>query len=253
MTAHVVRCSWAPTPGINRYNNDFMTDGKPKIPKISPESVKARGEEAYTRAMLLHSVGKKEESMVALDEALNLGYPPAILTAGSVQYQCEQQAKGKKLLMSLTALPPETEQLFEIIEEAGAFLLSINENIDAFELYQMAVEKFPDVPAFHQRFGQCAAQEERFDDAIAAGQRAIDLDPENAVFISDFGWTLTLAGRYQEAETAFMQALELDASNENARLNLEYCRDKLSQLHAAEPAKAAPKKKARKKRTSGRG
>jgi tetratricopeptide (TPR) repeat protein len=229
-----------------------MTDEKPKIPKISRESVRATGQAAYTRAMLLHSAGKKAESMVALDEALNLGYPPAILTAGSVHYQCEQQAKGKKLLMSLIQLPPETEQLFEIIEEAGAFLLSINENIDALELYQKAVEKFPDVPGFHQRLGHCAAQEERFDEAIAAGQRAIDLDPENTVFVSDFGWTLTLAGRYQEAETAFMQALELDSSNENARLNLEYCRDKLSQL-LPEPAKAAAaKKKARKKRSARR-
>jgi tetratricopeptide (TPR) repeat protein len=230
-----------------------MTDDKQKIPKISAESVKGTAEAAYTRAMLLHSAGKKAESMVALDEALNLGYPPAILTAGSVQYQCEQQAKGKKLLLSLISLAPDTESLFEVIEEAGAFLLSINETIDALELYQKAVEKFPDVPVFHQRFGQCAAQEEMFDEAIAAGQRAIDLDPENAAFVSDLGWTLTLAGRYQEAEGVFLRALELDSSNENARLNLEYCRDKLSELPAVEPAKAPAKKKARKKRSSRRG
>ena len=151
-----------------------MTDENPKIPKFSAESTKTTAEAAYARAMLLHGAGKKAESMIALDEALNLGYPPAILTAGSIQYQCEQRAKGKKLLLSLLSLPPETENLFEIIEEAGAFLISINETTDALELYATAAQQFPDVPGFHQRFGQCAGQEEMFEEAIAAGRRAIE-------------------------------------------------------------------------------
>jgi tetratricopeptide (TPR) repeat protein len=207
-----------------------MTDETPELPKISAESTKAAGEAAYTRAMLLHGAGKKEEAMVALDQALGLGYPPAILTAGSVQYQCEQQAKGKQLLLSLLSLPPETESLFEIIEEAGAFLISITEMTDALELYRKAASKFPDVAVFHQRFGQCAAQEEMFDEAIAAGQRSIDLDPENAAFASDLGWTMFLAERYREAEALFLRALEIDPENENARMNLEYTRDMLGQL-----------------------
>jgi tetratricopeptide (TPR) repeat protein len=227
-----------------------MTDEKPGIPKISAESIKEKAEAAYTRAMLLHGAGKKAESMVALDEALNLGYPPAILTAGSVQYQCEQREKGKKLLLSLVSLPVETDSLFEIIEEAGAFLISLNEIIDALDLYRKAAEKFPDVPGFHQRLGQCAAQQEMFDEAMAAGRRAIDLDPDNAVFVSDFGWTLLLAERYHEAEAAFLKALDIDSTNENALMNLDYCRHMMSQLPAAKPPKTVPaKKKARKKRS----
>jgi tetratricopeptide (TPR) repeat protein len=204
-------------------------DDKPKVPNFSAESTQTPGETAYTRAMLLHGSGKKAEAMIALDEALNFGYPPAILTAGSVQYQCEQKAKGKQLLMSLVELPPETDNLFEIIEEAGSFLISISENADALELYAKAAKKFSNVPLFHQRVGQCAAQEEMFEEAIAAGQRAMDLDPENASFVSDMGWTLFLAERYREAEAMFLRALELDPSHENARMNLEYCRDVLSQ------------------------
>jgi Flp pilus assembly protein TadD len=86
------------------------------------------------------------------------------------------------------------------------------------------------VPAFQQRFGQCAAQEDMFDEAIAAGQRAIELDPENAAFVSDLGWTMFLAERYREAEALFVRALEMDPDNENARMNLEYTRDMLGQL-----------------------
>jgi len=210
-----------------------MTDENPELPKISAESTKGAGEAAYTRAMFLHSAGKKEEAMVALDQALGLGYPPAILTAGSVQYQCEQQEKGKQLLMSLLSLRAETESLFDIIEEAGSFLISVSAMTDALELYRKAAAKFPDVPALHQRFGQCAAQEDLFDEAIAAGQRAIDLDPENAAYISDLGWTLFLAERYHEAEALFLRALEIDPDNENARMNLEYTRDMLGQLPPA--------------------
>jgi tetratricopeptide (TPR) repeat protein len=206
-----------------------MTDENPELPEISAESTKAAGEAAYTRAMFLHSAGKKEEAMAALDQALGLGYPPAILTAGSVQYQAEQQEKGKQLLMSLLSLPPETESLIEIIEEAGSFLISISEMTDALELYRKAATKFPDVPAFQQRFGQCAAQEDMFDEAIAAGQRAIELDPENSAFVSDLGWTMFLAERYREAEALFVRALEMDPDNENARMNLEYTRDMLGQ------------------------
>jgi tetratricopeptide (TPR) repeat protein len=207
-----------------------MIDENPELPKISAESTKAAGEAAYTRAMFLHSAGKKEEAMVALDQALGLGFPPAILTAGSVQYQCEQNEKGKQLLMSLLSLPAETESLFEIIEEAGSFLIGISEMTDALELYRKAATKFPDVAAFHQRFGQCAAQEDMFDEAIAAGQRAIDLDPENSAYVSDLGWTMFLAERYREAEALFLQALEMDPQNENARMNLEYTRDMLGQV-----------------------
>ena len=207
-----------------------MTDEKPEVPKISAESTKAVAEAAYTRAMFLHGAGRKAEAMVALEEALSFGYAPAILTAGSVQYQCEQRAKGKQLLLSLVSLSPETENLFEIIEEAGAFLISINETTDALELYRKAAAKFPDVGAFHQRFGQCAAQEEMFEEAIAAGQRAIELDPENPVFLSDLGWTMFLAEQYRNAEALFLRALEIDPENENARMNLEYTRDMLDQL-----------------------
>src|SRR4051812_42058894 len=115
---------------------------------MTDDEKKAAGEAAYTRAMLLHGAGKKEESMAALDQSLAVGYPPAMLTAGSVHYQSGQQDRGRELLFTLTSLPAETENLFEILEEAGAFLISTNEMMDALELYRKAANKFPDVPGF---------------------------------------------------------------------------------------------------------
>jgi tetratricopeptide (TPR) repeat protein len=167
--------------------------------------------------------------MAALEQALQLGYPPAILTVGSIEYQRQEPARGKQYFMSLLDLPAETESLFEIIEEAGSFLISRNELADALELYQDAAGKFCDVGMFHQRTAQCAAQVGMYDEAIAAADRAIELEPQNSGYVSDLGWTFVLAERYKEAEAAFLRALELDASNENALANLAYCRDMMGE------------------------
>ena len=223
-----------------------MTEEKPKQ-KISVESAKATAEAAYSQAMLQYSAGNVQESMAALEQALGLGYPPAILTVGSIEYHRQQPDRGKEFLMSLVKLPRETENLFEIIEEAGSFLISVNELTDAYELYRTAGKKFPGVALFYQRAGQCAAQNGMFEEALEAVQRAIDLEPDNAVHLSDLGWTLVLAERYQEAETTLLRALELDPSNQNASANLNYCREMMGQQPPPEPVQ--PVKKTRKKST----
>jgi tetratricopeptide (TPR) repeat protein len=179
-------------------------------------------EAAYARAMLQHSAGNMRESMMALEEALSFGYPPAILTVGSIEYQRQEPARGKQLFMSLLDLPPETENLFEIIDEAGSFLMGANALTDALELYQNAAERFPDVTMFHQRTAHCAAQIGMYDEAIAAAERAVELDPNNSGCVSDLGWTFVLAERYPQAEAAFLRALDIDPANENARANLAY-------------------------------
>lgn len=234
-----------------------MTEEKPKPPKISQESAQEAGEAAYSRAILQHSLGKKAESLAALEEALSLGFPPAILTQGSVEYQRQQQEQGKQLLFSLLALPKTTENLFQIIDEAGSFLISVNEFDDASELYRKAAKKFPEVAEFHQRVAYCASQEGNYDEALAASRLAVELDPNNASYLSDMGWTLILAERYQEAEAALLQALEIDPSNQNAEENLQYCRERLSEQPSTPPETELPPapsaKKARKKRSPKRG
>ena len=194
-------------------------------------SAKSAAEAAYSEAVMRHSVGDKAGSLAALERSLHLNpkFAPAILTMGSVDYQREQQAEGKRVLFSLLSLPRTTENLFSIIDEAGSFLISANQFDDAFELYRKAARKFPKVAQFQQRAGYCAAQEGLFDEALASSQRAIELDPENAACVSDMGWTLLLAERYQEAEEAFLRALALDPFNERVQANLQYCRERISE------------------------
>jgi tetratricopeptide (TPR) repeat protein len=208
-----------------------MTEKKEKQPKSPRKSKKAAAEEAYSQAILRHSVGDKTGALAALEHSIRLNpkFAPAILTMGSVEYQREQQAEGKRLLFSLLSLPRTTENLFSVIDEAGSFLISVNQVDDAFELYREAARKFPKVAQFHQRVGYCSAQEGLFEEALASSQRAIELDPDNAAYVSDFGWTLVLAERYQEAEAAFLRALDMDPSDERAQANLQYCRERLAE------------------------
>ena len=156
-------------------------------------------------------------------------YAPAILSMGSVEYQRQRRANGKKYFLSLLSLPQETEDLCKIIDEAGSFLIGVNEYADGRELYREAARKFPDVAELQQGLACCAGHEGAIDEALAASRRAVDLDPNNAVYVSDLGWTLVLDERFQEAEVTFHRALVMDPTNERAQANLGYCREKMAE------------------------
>jgi Flp pilus assembly protein TadD len=125
-------------------------------------------------------------------------------------------------------LPQETEDLCKIIDEAGSFLIGVNECADGLELYRTAARKFPDIAELQQGLACCAGHEGAIDEALAASHRAVDLDPNNAMYLSDLGWTLVLAGRLEEAEATFQRALAMDPTNEGAQANLEYCRKRMA-------------------------
>jgi tetratricopeptide (TPR) repeat protein len=170
-------------------------------------------------------------SITALEQALSVkpDYAPAILSMGSVEYQRQRKAEGKRLFFSLLSLPQKTEDLCEIIDEAGSFLISVKEYADGLELDREAARKFPDVAALRQGIGCCAGHEGVFAEALAASRRAIELDPENAEYVSDLGWTLLLAEQYHEAETEFLRALAMDPSNERTQANLDHCRERMAE------------------------
>ena len=226
-----------------------MAEKKAKKPRKSKkQAAQEAAEIAYAQGVMHHTLGNKTESLAALERALSLkpDYPPAVMTMASIEYQRQEQEQGKRRLFSLLELPPDTEDLSTIIDEAGSFLMSVNEFADGLELYREAARKFPYVPAFHQGVACCAGQEGLFDEALASSKKAIELDPLNAVYVNDMGWTLVLAERFREAESAFQRALEIDPSNERAQMNLQHCREILA--HEPPVASEAPPKKRKSKR-----
>jgi tetratricopeptide (TPR) repeat protein len=146
-------------------------------------------ESAYAESIFRTALGDAAASIAAVQEALMFkpDYAPAILTMGSVEYQRRRRAKGKRFFRSLLSLPQETEDLCEIIDEAGSFLIGMNEYADGLELYRKAARKFPDIAELQQGLACCAGHEGAIDEALKASRRAVDLDSNNAVYVSDLG------------------------------------------------------------------
>ena len=187
-------------------------------------------EAAYAESIFRSSLGDTSASIAALEQALSFrpDYAPAILSMGSVEYQRGRKRHGKRLFLSLLSLPKDTTDLCQIIDEAGSFLIGMENCADGLDLFRGAAREFPNVAAFHQGIGCCAGNKGLLDEALAASQRAIELEPENATHVCDLGWTLLLAERYQEADAMFRRAIAMDPANERAQGNLGYCREKMA-------------------------
>ena len=184
-----------------------------------------QAEAEYAESILRTSLGDSEAAIASLEHALELIpiYAPAILSMGSVEYQRGRTAEGRKLFLSLLALPDSTPELCDIIDEAGSFLIQIGAYADGLELYRQATVRFPGIAALHQGIGCCAGHEGLYEEAITTSQHAIDLEPENQEFVNDLGWTFIQAGELQEAKKTLERAGAMDSGDELARENLRYC------------------------------
>lgn len=207
-----------------------MRGRKAKKSKESRTAEQFAAAAEYAESIFRNALGDSAASIAALQKALTLkpDYAPALLSMGSVEYQRKRRAAGRRLFLSLLALPKNTRDLAEIIDEAGSFLIGIEEYADGFEFYREAARRFSADAAFQQGIGCCAGHEGFIQEALAASRRAIELDPANAAYVSDLGWTLVLAKRYQQAEATLQRAVRMDPSNEGAVANLEYCRMKIA-------------------------
>ena len=187
-------------------------------------------EAAYADSMVRLAFGDVAGSIEAIEQSLQIkpDYAPAILSLGSVEYQRGKRADGKRLFMSLLSLPDDADDLAEVIDEAGAFLIQIREYADGLDLYRAAADRFPEEAELHLGVGCCAGHLGLFDEAVSAGERAVRLKPEDATCASDLGWALFEAGRHQEACGVLERAVALDPSNELAQGNLRFCRETIA-------------------------
>ena len=220
--------------------------------KLSPKALLFEAEAAYAESIFLSALGDQEAMIAAAEQCLKWlpTYAPGLLTMGSIEYQRGREAEGLKLFKALLALPDDTQDLCEIIDKAGDFLIDRHAYRDGLELYRAAAAKFPDAAVIHEGLGCCAGHEGCFDEALAASERSLQLEPENPVFVNDLGWTLVLAGRLAEAEATLERAVAMDPSYKLAQGNLRYCRKKMAELSrvegVAKPRRPVVKKRRRK-------
>jgi Tfp pilus assembly protein PilF len=141
---------------------------------------------------------------------------------GSIEYQRGREAEGQRLFRSLPALPDEDGDLWQVINEAGDFLIQRENHAAGLEIFEAAVLRFPDRADLHQSLACCAAHQRQRDRAIAGYQRALELDPGRPDLTNDLGWSLFEAGRLEEAVEVLRRAVAMDPAYELARENLRH-------------------------------
>ena len=157
--------------------------------------------------------------------AIDPACAPAMLTVGSVEYQFGRPEEAMIHFLALAALPGNTEELPEIIDEAGEFLLDQQDYTRARTLYAEAARRHETVPLYHNALGYCASKLGEMRAAVDHSRRAVELAPENCRFLSDLGWSLVEAESYDEAEEVLLKAVNLSPKDPHqAKENLLECR-----------------------------
>ena len=155
--------------------------------------------------------------------AIDPEYAPAMLTVGSLEYQYGRVEEAMALFLKLTTLPTDTEDLTEIIDMAGDFLLHQDDHVNAGKLYVAATCAYPEVALYHVGRGYCAAKSGRMEESVTHHRRAVKLDPNNYIHLNDLGYSLLEAGHYDEAEGVLQRAVQLAPSEYDlAKGNLEH-------------------------------
>lgn len=136
-------------------------------------------------------------------------YAPAILTVGSLEYQYGRVDEAMLLFLQLTTLRADLDELPEIIDRAGEFLIDAKGLANAERLYAAAVSAFPQIVLYHAGLGYCAGKNGRKEEAVTQARRAADLEPENCWLLNDLGYSLIESRQYEEAEKTLRRAVEL--------------------------------------------
>ena len=157
--------------------------------------------------------------------AIDPEYAPAMLAVGSLEYQYGRVEEAMALFLRLTTLPADTEDLAEIIDKAGDFMIDQDDAVNAGRLYGAAARAYPEVALYHAGLGYCVGRDGRIEESVAHHRRAVELEPNSHLHLNDLGYTLLVAGRYEEAEQVLRHAMQLAPPEfDLAKGNLEHLR-----------------------------
>lgn len=195
-----LRKSWASKPADERrmaadleYNAGIASD-------IFESALERAGEEGFGSEYWPPGV-----TALAVDPE----YAPALLTVGSIEYQLGRRGEALELFMKLTRLGKDEEDLPEIIDKAGCFLISQKDYENALELYSAAGRSDPGQALYFNSWGYCLGKLGRYEESVAKNRQAVALEPASAEFLNDLGFSLMEAGEYLEAEKVLEKSKSL--------------------------------------------
>jgi tetratricopeptide (TPR) repeat protein len=154
--------------------------------------------------------------------AIDPRFAPALLTVGSSEYQHGFVKEAMEFFLTLTKLPENEEDLAQIIDKAGNFLLDHDDFKNALELYLAAEQLYPTKAVYYIGSGYCFYRLGNIGESIRKERRAVELEPDNYLHLNDLGYSLLEAGHLEEAEVILKRAIGLAPPEyEFARNNLE--------------------------------
>lgn len=159
-------------------------------------------------------------------------FAPALLTVGSIEYQSGFVKEAMEMFLTLTTLREDEEDLNEIIDKAGDFLLDQGDFENALDLYLSAQRAYPTQSLFYIASAYCFSQLGRIEESVRDSRKAVELEPDNYVHLNDLGYSLIEAGLFDEAESVLKRSINFAPPGyELARNNLDalYERRSLSQ------------------------
>ena len=163
--------------------------------------------------------------------AVDPEYAPALLTVGTLEYELGRSEEALDLLRRLTTLPGATEDLPEVIDKAGDYLIDKDDIQAALDLYLAAVKAYPGVALHHSAAGYCLGKLGDREGAVQCARRAVELDPDNHLWLNDLGWSLMEIGNLAEAEEILERAVSL------APPDYELAKNNLAEVRCRRPEK----------------
>lgn len=141
--------------------------------------------------------------------AIDPQYAPALATVGSYEYLYDRPDEAMRLFLTLIALPEETEDIAEIIDKAGDFLIDQQDYEHALTLYSAAAQAHPNIAIYRNGLSYCLGKLGRYEEAIEHVRYAVQLEPDNHLYLTDLGWTLVEAEYFEEAQTILERAIAI--------------------------------------------
>lgn len=153
--------------------------------------------------------------------AIDSKYAPALLTVGSFEYLYGRIDEAMAHFLALTTLPETTEDIVEIIDQAGDFLIDNQDYENAVLLYSAGSGEYPSIPEYRNGLSYCFGKLGRLEEAIEQVRYAVNLEPDNHTYLTDLGWTLVEAKYFDEAQAVLKRAVAMSPPDyELARENL---------------------------------
>ncbi|MFQ6130947.1 MAG: hypothetical protein ACE5R4_02815 [Armatimonadota bacterium] len=95
----------------------------------------------------------------------------------------------------------------------------------ALAAYKRIVEQHPDCPEGRHGLGLCLGFKGLLDGSIRELEIAAELAPLSTEILLDLAKTYLMNEMYVEGETTFGKVLKIDPDNDEAKKQLEYCRE----------------------------